>query len=149
MKQDFRTTQGKTTFSLRASALIVRDDKIFLTRDVTGKYYTIGGASLVGEKTRETVLRETLEEINIPVEVGQLAFIVENRFYINDVFWHNIEFHYFVRPLEEPKLKMMENATQQVCEWIPINRLDQIKLVPEFLQTELAKWSGHIVHIED
>ncbi len=43
----------------------------------------------------------------------------------------------------------MENATQQVCEWIPINRLDQIKLVPEFLQTELAKWSGHIVHIED
>ncbi len=86
MKQDFRTTQGKTTFSLRASALIVRDDKIFLTRDATGKYYTIGGASLVGEKTRETVLRETLEEINIPVEVGQLAFIVENRFYINDVF---------------------------------------------------------------
>ncbi|WP_159548286.1 NUDIX hydrolase [Streptococcus halichoeri] len=149
MKQDFRTTQGKTTFSLRASALIVRDDKIFLTRDATGKYYTIGGASLVGEKTRETVLRETLEEINIPVEVGQLAFIVENRFYINDVFWHNIEFHYFVRPLEEPKLEMMENATQQVCEWIPINRLDQIKLVPEFLQTELAKWSGHIVHIED
>ncbi|WP_159794955.1 NUDIX hydrolase [Streptococcus halichoeri] len=149
MKQDFRTTQGKTTFSLRASALIVRDDKIFLTRDATGKYYTIGGASLVGEKTRESVLRETLEEINIPVEVGQLAFIVENRFYINDVFWHNIEFHYFVRPLEEPKLEMMENATQQVCEWIPINRLDQIELVPEFLQTELAKWSGHIVHIED
>ncbi|WP_159560144.1 NUDIX hydrolase [Streptococcus halichoeri] len=149
MKQDFRTTQGKTTFSLRASALIVRDDKIFLTRDATGKYYTIGGASLVGEKTRETVLRETLEEINIPVEVGQLVFIVENRFYINDVFWHNIEFHYFVRPLEEPKLEMMENTTQQVCEWIPINRLDQIKLVPEFLQTELAKWSGHIVHIED
>ncbi|GAA0055066.1 hypothetical protein ScKU66_14820 [Streptococcus canis] len=86
MKQDFRTTRGKTTFSLRASALIVRDDKIFLTRDATGKYYTIGGASLVGEKTRETVLRETLEEIGIFIEVEQLAFVVENRFYINDFF---------------------------------------------------------------
>ncbi|MDW7798861.1 NUDIX domain-containing protein [Streptococcus canis] len=148
MKQDFRTTRGKTTFSLRASALIVRDDKIFLTRDATGKYYTIGGASLVGEKTRETVLRETLEEIGIFIEVEQLAFVVENRFYINDVFWHNIEFHYLVRPLEEPKLEMMENTKQQVCEWVPIHELDQINLVPEFLQTELAKWPGHIVHIE-
>lgn len=148
MGMDFRTTRGQTTFSLRASALMIREDKIFLTRDATGKYYTIGGASLVGEKTRETVLRETLEEVGISVEVNQLAFVVENRFYSADVFWHNIEFHYLVHPLEDPKLGMMENTKKQVCEWVPISQLDQINLVPEFLQTELAKWPGHIVHIE-
>lgn len=148
MGLDFRTTRGQTTFSLRASALMIREDKIFLTRDATGKYYTIGGESLVGEKTRETVLRETLEEVGISVEVNQLAFVVENHFDIDDVFWHNIEFHYLVSPLEDPKLEMIENTKKQVCEWVPISQLDQINLVPEFLQTELAKWPGHIVRIE-
>ncbi|HEP3305005.1 TPA: phosphohydrolase [Streptococcus pyogenes] len=99
--------------------MIVRNGKNFLTRDAADQYYTIGGTSLVGEKTHETVLRETLEEVGIRTKVNQLAFVVENHFDIDDVFWHNIEFH-----------------------------LDQMNLVPEFLQTELAKWPGHIVRIE-
>ncbi|HER2384386.1 TPA: NUDIX domain-containing protein [Streptococcus pyogenes] len=131
--------------------MIVRNGKNFLTRDAADQYYTIGGTSLVGEKTHETVLRETLEEVGIRTKVNQLAFVVENHFDIDDVFWHNIEFHYLVSPLEDPKLEMIENdreCKRQVCEWIPINQLDQMNLVPEFLQTELAKWPGHIVRIE-
>ncbi|HEQ9908353.1 TPA: NUDIX domain-containing protein [Streptococcus pyogenes] len=77
--------------------MIVRNGKNFLTRDAADQYYTIGGTSLVGEKTHETVLRETLEEVGIRAKV---------------------------------------------------NQLDQMNLVPEFLQTELAKWPGHIVRIE-
>lgn len=126
MGLDFRTTRGQTTFSLRASALMIREDKIFLTRDATGKYYTIGGTSLVGEKTHETVLRETLEEVGIRTKVNQLAFVVENHFDIDDVFWHNIEFHYLVSPLEDPKLEMIENVSDrfvngfQLVSWIKL-----------------------------
>ncbi|HER1050793.1 TPA: NUDIX domain-containing protein [Streptococcus pyogenes] len=91
--------------------MIVRNGKNFLTRDAADQYYTIGGTSLVGEKTHETVLRETLEEVGIRTKVNQLAFVVENHFDIDDVFWHNIEFHYLVSPLEDPKLEMIENAS--------------------------------------
>lgn len=73
----------------------------------------MGGTSLVGEKTHETVLRETLEEVGIRAKVNQLAFMVENHFDIDDVFWHNIEFHYLVSPSEDPKLEMIENASDR------------------------------------
>lgn len=53
--------------------MIVRNGKNFLTRDAADQYYTIGGTSLVGEKTHETVLRETLEEVGIRAKVNQLA----------------------------------------------------------------------------
>ncbi|ABF36922.1 Phosphohydrolase [Streptococcus pyogenes MGAS2096] len=55
--------------------MIVRNGKNFLTRDAADQYYTIGGTSLVGEKTHETVLRETLEEVGIRAKVNQLAFM--------------------------------------------------------------------------
>ncbi|HER2889175.1 TPA: phosphohydrolase, partial [Streptococcus pyogenes] len=39
--------------------------------------------------------------------------MVENHFDIDDVFWHNIEFHYLASPLEDPKLEMIENASDR------------------------------------
>lgn len=144
---DFRHSNSNETFGLRASALIIKDNKIFLTKDNNNHYYTIGGASLVGEDTRETVSRETFEEVGIEVKVGDLAFIVENQFKISDHFYHNIEFHYFVTPLSDSKLKMNENGIEQSCEWVSLNQIANINLVPEFLKTELIKWSGYIIHI--
>ncbi|EHI70459.1 NUDIX hydrolase [Streptococcus ictaluri] len=148
MVRDFRVIEEDCAFGLRASALIIKDNQIFLTKDQSGYYYTIGGASLVGETTRETVLRETLEEIGISVEVGPLAFVVENQFYKKGRLWHNIECHYFVTPLTDPNLQMSENDKTQICEWVALDQLSTIKLVPEFLKEGIINWPGHIVHVE-
>lgn len=123
ISRDFRHSQNNQTFSLRASALIINDNKILLTKDNKGRYYTIGGASLVGEETKDTVSRETFEEIGVETSVGDLAFIVENHFCLGNHFWHNIEFHYFVKLLSEPKLEMNENGRLQACEWVDLNHL--------------------------
>ena len=53
--QDFRTKVGNQVFGVRATALIMRDDRILLTKDDKNKYSTIGGAIQVGEKTEEAV----------------------------------------------------------------------------------------------
>lgn len=42
------------------------------------------------------------EEIGIDVEVGPLAFIVENQFTLQEKSYHQIEFLYLVTPLSEP-----------------------------------------------
>ena len=145
-QQDFRTKVGKTVFGVRVTALIVRNRKLLVTKD-QGKYYTIGGAIQVNERTEEAVVREVKEELGVKAQVGPLAFVVENRFEQGGVSYHNIEFHYLVDLLEDVPLTMREDEKTQPCEWIDLDQLQNIQLVPAFLKTALPEWDGQLRHI--
>ena len=145
-QQDFRTKIENTVFGVRATALIVEDGKLLVVEDEDG-FYTIGGAIQVGERTEEAVIREVKEELGVKAQAGQLAFIVENRFEQDGVSYHNIEFHYLVDLLEDAPLTMQEDEKSQPCEWIDLDQLQNIQLVPAFLKTALPEWDGQLRHI--
>ncbi|WP_405054550.1 NUDIX hydrolase [Streptococcus handemini] len=149
---DFRTKKDEQIFGVRATALIMREQKLFLSyRENTQKYYTIGGAIKVGESTEDAVIREVKEELGIDVVVKQLAFIVENKFTVIDkketIHYHNIEFHYIVEPVEEVPGNMVEEGDTSPCYWIDVDNLVNIDVVPAFLKTHLPNWSGTIEQI--
>lgn len=54
---DFRTRIDNQIFGVRATALIIKNGKIFLTKDSKGRYYTIGGAVEVNEVAADEVVR--------------------------------------------------------------------------------------------
>ena len=145
-QQDFRTKEGNTVFGIRATALILQNRKLLATKD-KDKYYTIGGAIQVNERTEDAVVREVREELGVKAQVGQLAFVVENRFEEDGVHYHNIEFHYLVNLLEEAPLTMQEDEKMQPCEWIDLDKLKGLNLVPSFLKTALQNWNGQLRHI--
>ena len=145
-QQDGRTKAGDTVFGVRATALIRQNCKLLVTKD-KGKYYTIGGAIQVNEKTEDAVVREVKEELGVEAQAGQLAFVVENCFEQDGVSYHNIEFHYLVDLLEDAPLIMQEDEKTQPCEWIDIDKLEGINLVPAFLKTALPDWDGQLRHI--
>lgn len=145
-QQDFRTKVDNTVFGVRATALIVQNHKLLVTKD-KGKYYIIGGAIQVNEKTEDAVVREVKEELGVKAQAGQLAFVVENRFEVDGVSYHSIEFHYLVDLLEDAPLTMQEDEKRQPCEWIDIDKLEGINLVPAFLKTALPDWEGQLRHI--
>lgn len=150
MTQDFRTTSDRGVYGVRATALIVKDDQIFLCHDEQGKHYTIGGAIEVGETTEEAVCREVLEEIGIAVKVDALAFVVENQFCQDSVNYHNIEFHYLVTPnapLEDLSQHILDSHQKLSCRWVPLVDLEKLSVVPDFLKTELLNWNGATKHI--
>ena len=145
-QQDFRTKVGNTVFGVRATALIVQNNQLLVTKE--GDYfYTIGGAIQVNESTEEAVVREVREELGVKAQAGQLAFVVENCFEQDGVSYHNIEFHYLVDLLEDAPLTMQEDEKRQPCEWIDIDKLEDINLVPAFLKTALPEWDGQLKHI--
>ena len=146
IQQDFRTKVEHTVFGVRATALIVQNHKLLVTQD-KGKYYTIGGAIQVNERTEDAVVREVREELGVKAQAGQLAFVVENRFEQAGVHYHNIEFHYLVDLLEDAPLTMQEDEKMQPCEWIDLDQLQNIQLVPAFLKTALPNWDGQLRHI--
>lgn len=146
IQQDFRTKLENTVYGVRATALIVEEDKLLVVEDADG-FYTIGGAIQVGERTEEAVIREVKEELGVKAQVGQLAFIVENRFEQAGVHYHNIEFHYLVDLLERAPLTMQEDAKQLSCRWIALDDLQTVDLKPAFLKTALPEWDGQLQHI--
>lgn len=146
IQQDFRTKLDNTVFGVRATALIVEKSKLLVVED-EDVFYTIGGAIQVGERTEEAVVREVKEELGVKAQVGQLAFIVENRFEQNGVHYHNIEFHYLVDLLERAPLTMQEDAKQLPCSWIALDDLQTVDLKPAFLKTALPEWDGQLQHI--
>ena len=143
---DFRTKVGNTVFGVRATALIVQHRKLLVTKD-KNQYYTIGGAIQVNERTEDAVVREVKEELGVKAEALQLAFVVENRFEQDGVSYHNIEFHYLVNLLGDAPLTMQEDEKRQPCEWIDLDKLQNIQLVPAFLKTALPAWDGQLRHI--
>ena len=108
-QQDFRTKIGSTVFGVRATALIVKDNRLFVIEDEDG-CYTIGGAIQVNETTEDAVVREVKEELGVTSKAGPLAFVVENHFEQAGIHYHNIEFHYLVDLLEDAPLVMQEDT---------------------------------------
>lgn len=146
IQQDFRTKLENTVFGVRATALIVKDNRLLVVEDEDG-FYTIGGAIQVDEATEDAVVREVKEELGVASKAVQLAFIVENRFEQAGIHYHNIEFHYLVDLLEDAPLIMQEDEKSQPCEWIDLDQLQNIQLVPAFLKTALPDWDGQLQHI--
>ncbi|WP_155974357.1 NUDIX hydrolase [Streptococcus ruminantium] len=144
---DFRTIIANQSFGVRATALIIKDGKIFLTKDDKGRYYTIGGAIEVNELVRDAVIREVKEELGVDCLVNQLAFVVENQFIQEKLTFHNIEFHFIVQPLGEMPNEMIEGEQKQTCEWIDLDNLVNLDIVPAFLTKELPNWNGQMKHI--
>ncbi|KXU12221.1 MutT/nudix family protein [Streptococcus infantis] len=145
-QQDFRTKVGSTVFGVRATALILQNRKLLVTKD-KDKYYTIGDAIQVDERTEDAVVREVREELGVKAQAGQLAFVVENRFEQAGIHYHNIEFHYLVDLFEGAPLIMQEDEKSQPCEWIDLDQLQNIQLVPAFLKIALPNWDGQLRHI--
>ena len=145
-QQDFRTKVGNTVFGVRATALILQNHKLLVTKD-KDQYYTIGGAIQVNERTEDAVVREVREELGIKVQAGQLAFVVENHFEQAGIHYHNIEFHYFVDLLEDAPLVMQEDTKQLPCRWIALDELHTVDLKPAFLKSALPDWDGKLRHI--
>lgn len=144
---DFRTRIGNQSFGVRATALLIKDGKIFLTKDAKGRYYTIGGTIAVNEVAADAVVREVREELGVDSRVKQLAFIVENQFTQEGIHFHNIEFHFVVEPIGTVPEEMIEGELKQACEWIDIDKLVNLDVVPAFLADELPNWNGQVKQI--
>lgn len=86
----------------------------------TNAYKLPGGAIKVGEKTEDALQREVREELGIAVKIDYLAFVVENRFYVLDKQYHNIEWHYVCQPIPEDKTKYFMGDTGMQTEWLDI-----------------------------
>lgn len=132
-----------------AKALILSGNKVLLVKYRNGAgetCYTLpGGGQHALETMEEAIKRECLEETGYDVAVGGfLALyeeIVEDRVFQekHPDYTHKI-FHIFLCHLssEVPHIPTEEDESQTGCEWVELDRAEEINLYPMALRGHMA-----------
>jgi len=71
----------RVSMKIRAAALIRNEDALLLVQHVKGEriYWLLpGGGVMAGEKLKDALRRELMEELHISCEIGDMVFVVES-----------------------------------------------------------------------
>lgn len=151
MDCSFITQEG--CFNFRVGAIIVQNNKILMTTNKNDSfYYSVGGRVKMNETIEEAVRREVFEETGNQLEIDRLAFINENFFTdkSNNQKYHEISFYFIMKTTENLTLmgkSYTQNNIEEVVEWLPLDKLDEYTIFPDFLKTQLNLNENQIRHI--
>jgi ADP-ribose pyrophosphatase YjhB (NUDIX family) len=147
--------QGRR-FSYRIVAVCVDDGHVLLHRADYENFWSLpGGRAEILETSTTTVMREMKEELGVTVTVGRLLWVVENFFTFESRRFHELGLYYLVDlPAGSPYLKKEDVYTGLEADlapltfrWFPLARLENVKLVPSFLQSSLCRLPPAVEHV--
>ncbi len=116
-------------------AIIIREGKILLVKRGSepgkNKWSIPGGIVELGEKVKNTVIREVKEETNLDIEVHSLIDVVDNLVPDEKGRWH---FHFIILDFFTRLKGGTLNAKSDVLEvrWVPLNEVEEYDLTVIF-----------------
>lgn len=129
-------------YRLSSRAIVIKDNHILLNEFNNGEYYNIPGGGVEKDETlRDAVAREVLEESGLTVNVKEMLYIYEYnpirdgfrfgpRGGLSHVFRCEID---CTKEISTDIILDQDPSGRSICtgcKWIPINKLNSIKLVP-------------------
>ena len=122
----------------------IHDNKVLVQRDKDGNVYALpGGHVKIGETLEAGLIRETQEEMGVKIACKRMLWSEECFREWNGKQAHNIAFYYRIDLCEE--LDIPDNGEfvshkdncNVVIGWMPIEKLQEITIYPEFLKEEI------------
>jgi 8-oxo-dGTP diphosphatase len=132
-------------FNVRVYGVLINDEREVLVSDeyIRGGYYTKfpGGGLEFGEGTRDCLKREFIEEMNLPVEVGEHIYTTD--FFQRSAFHPEhqiISIYYYVNPLAEItvplRTKPFHFDEEQLKVYESKNEIETFRFIPWHLLSE-------------
>ncbi|WP_246880644.1 NUDIX hydrolase [Sporosarcina sp. 6E9] len=140
-------------FNYRVAGIWILDQHVLLHKNVNDEHWALpGGRVKITEESKTGLRREFQEELNLNVKVKRLIWTTENFFNYDGKSFHEIAFYYQVTSNNDYELKSGEfYGTEEdkplVYKWVPIAKLDEILLQPEFLKNGIKNIPIHPEHI--
>jgi ADP-ribose pyrophosphatase YjhB (NUDIX family) len=147
--------QGRR-FSYRIVAVFMHQGHVLLHRADYENFWSLpGGRAEILETSESTLVREMKEELDVAVTVRRLLWIVENFFTFESRRFHELGLYYLVElPTDSPCLKKQgvytgveADMAPLTFKWFPLEDLDDVKLVPSFLQSSLRRLPDTVEHV--
>lgn len=137
--------------SCRAAALIIKDNKILMAKNINHPcYYVVGGGIEINESSKEAIVREIYEETGLKLKVDRLAIIQERFSKVDNHIHHEIVFFYLMKYDADINISdngFTDQGVKETLHWLPISELRQLNIVPEFLKTKVFDDMTAIEHI--
>lgn len=151
-------TEGNKSFHFRAVGVIVKDDQVLLHRCVIDDFWSMpGGRCEFNESSKEAIIREMKEELDVKVEVERLLWVAECFFEDGGNEYHEMAFYYLLKLAEEDNyiyenkepIEGDEEGLKLIFQWFAIDELEKLELYPIFLKEALQSLPVTIEHIID
>jgi len=113
-------------------------------------YYAVGGAVEMSETSKEAIVREIFEEMNIITEIDRLAFVEERFFSAGGQRHHQVVFYYLIRTnsdMDIPENSFTDQGSRETLHWLPLCDLKDYDIIPEFLKNKSLTDIKGIEHI--
>ena len=155
MDIDIKSSEG--TFKLRACGVIVRDDKMLVdrARNFEGYVY-LGGHVGLGENSKDAIIREAKEELQIDVEIVKLICINENLYPIHNHIAQEVSFYYLLKPLQDLPCEDFERheidggiPVTHHYSWVNINDAKEVNLRPYWVADMVMRGCENYYHLTD
>jgi ADP-ribose pyrophosphatase YjhB (NUDIX family) len=146
-------------FLYRVGGIAVHENKVLLNKGEHGDFWWIPvGRCEFLETTKEALLKEIDEELNVRIEIDRLLYVIENFFILDGKNHHEIGLYYLIRFPEEFYLNTMnsiflghEGEKKLICQWFEINDLENVRLFPSILRKKLKNIKGipeHVIQVD-
>ena len=147
--------EGNHRFNYRVAGVAIVDGNVLVHRGENEPFWSLpGGRGEFFEFSKNTLAREMMEELEVPVEVGRLLWIAEN-FYDNLTRrYHELAWYYemtlpdSVGPSARPEPFFGDdNGVPVEFRWHPIDRLRDLIVQPRFLIDGLRELPQTVQHV--
>lgn len=148
--KDIQFIEDNSAFNCRVNALIIKDNKILLTRLKTDDFWTfIGGKIQFGESSEQAVLREVKEETGAELQIDKTIALIENFFHLRGKDWHQYIFFYKLKAdLEvfEGSRDLKDDPRGEI-KWFSLDELNCLDIRPVCCLNLIDKPFNGVMHI--
>lgn len=144
--------EGKV-FNYRIAGVWIEDGHVLLHRQASEGHWALpGGRAQMLEDSKSCLVREMKEELGVQVQAGELLWVTENFFTYRSKQYHELGFYYKVEAAEGV-MHFREGpffgpeGERLVYQWIPLEELEEVQLVPEFLRKSLKQLPAATEHV--
>lgn len=127
-------------FNFRSVAVVIHSGHVLLHRATYEDFWTLPGGRVEFFETSETTLvRELYEELGVQICVDRHLWYVENFFTYDGMRYHEIANYFLANFINSPDIKTeidfpgIEKEIDLLFRWMPIARLTEYALMPDFL----------------
>lgn len=150
--------EGKARFQLRSVGIALREAHLLVHRATTEAFWSLpGGRVERDESAAETLVREMMEELQQPVAIGPLLYVIENFFVLDGRSCHELGlYHRMDVPAGFPFSaagdivhRIRDGGSDLEFKWVRLDQLSlrAIRLKPTSLIDALLSSTDALTHL--